>query len=147
MKKILTLFTALILFGSMTAKADYYVAGTMNSWTNPDANYKMSGSGPYSVTKQLASGDYQFKITNGTWSQSWNTYDPSASNVTLSIKEGNIAFSLSTTSDVTFYFNASTSKAYVHAEAVVVPSYTFSSTTVRTATDRRQWIPFRGKPW
>lgn len=129
MKKILSLFTALILFGSMTVKADYYVAGTMNGWNAGDNNYKMSGSDPYSVTKQLNSGDYQFKITQGSWSWSSNSYDQSASNVELSIKDGNIAFSLSTNSDVTFSYNASTGKAYVQATPVVVPSYTFPAGT------------------
>lgn len=130
MKKILTLFTALILFGSMTAKADYYVAGTMNSWNAGDNNYKMSGSGPYSMTKQLNSGAYEFKITNGSWGWSTNSYDQSASNVTLSISDdSNIKFSLSTTSDVTFYYSTSSNKAYVQATPVVVPSYTFPSGT------------------
>lgn len=129
MKKILSLFTALILFGSMTVKADYYVAGSMNGWNAGHSDYNMSGSDPYSVTKQLNSGDYQFKITQGSWSWSSNSYDQSASNVELSIKDGNIAFSLSTNSDVTFSYNASTGKAYVQATPVVVPSYTFTNGT------------------
>ena len=129
MKKILSLFTALILFGSMTVQADYYVAGTFNSWNPGDAGYKMSGSGPYSMTKQLNSGAYEFKITNGSWGWSTNSYDQSASNVTLSISDGNIKFSLSTTSDVTFYYSTSSNKAYVQATPVVVPSYTFPSGT------------------
>ena len=128
MKKILTLFTALILLGSMTVvQADYYVAGTMTGWSASDANYKMSGTGPYTVTKQLSSGNYQFKITNGSWDQSWATFDNSASDVTLSQVEGNIAFTLSTTSDVTFYFNGSTS--YLKVVAVSVPSFTFTAGT------------------
>ncbi len=129
MKKILTLFTALILFGSMTVKADYYVAGTMNGWNAGDNNYKMSGSNPYSVTKQLNSGDYQFKITQGNWDWSTASFDNSASNVTLSNVGGNIKFTLSTTSDVTFYYSTSSNKAYVQATPVVVPSYTFTNGT------------------
>ena len=102
MKKIL-LSLLTLLFCSSWASADYYVAGTMNGWNASDANYKMSGSGPYSLTKQMNSGTYQFKITQGNWSWSSATYDNSASNVTLSTVEGNISFTLSTTSDVTFY--------------------------------------------
>lgn len=128
-KLIFTLFTLLSLGSTMVVQADYYVAGTMNGWNAGDNNYKMSGSGPYSVTQQLNSGSHEFKVTDGTWDQSWAGYDNAQSNVTLSTKEGNISFTLSTTSNVTFYFNASTSTAYVHAEAVVVPSYTFSSGT------------------
>ena len=130
MKKILTLFAAVLMIGSMmTVKADYYVAGTMTGWNTADNNYKMSGSNPYSVTKQLSSGDHQFKITTGSWAWSTAAYDNSASNVTLSEKDGNIKFTLSTVSDVTFYYNASTGKAYVQAVAVVVPSYTFPAGT------------------
>ena len=130
MKKILTLLAALIVTGSMmVVHADYFVAGTMNGWNAGDDAYKMSGSGPYSLTKQLSSGEYKFKITNGSWSQSWASFDNDASNVSLSESDGNIKFTLSTTSDVTFYFNASTSKAYVQAVAVSVPSYTFPAGT------------------
>lgn len=129
MKKILTIITTLILFGSLMVKADYYVAGTMNGWNAGDNSYKMSGSNPHSVTKQMNSGTYQFKITQGSWSWSSAAYDNSASNVTLSTVDGNISFTLSTTSDVTFYYNESTGKAYVQATAVVVPSYTFTSGT------------------
>ena len=131
MKKILTIITALTLFGSLMVvhATDYYVAGTMNGWNAGDSNYKMTGSGPYSVTKQLSSGDYEFKITNGSWGWSSATYDNDASNVALSTNNGNIKFTLSTTSDVTFYYSTSSNKAYVQATAVVVPSYTFTSGT------------------
>jgi len=109
---------------------DYYVAGINDDWSANNENYKMSGSGPYSVTKQLSSGSYQFKITNGSWGNGgYGNFDQGASNVTLSNNGGNIAFTLSTTSDVTFYFNASTEKAYVQAVAAVVPSYTFPAGT------------------
>lgn len=130
MKKLLSLLTIFLFWSSMAVQADYYVAGINDDWSANNENYKMSGSGPYSVTKQLPNGSYQFKITNGSWGNGgYGNFDQGASNVTLSNNGGNIAFTLSTTSDVTFYFNASTSKAYVHAEAVVVPSYTFTSGT------------------
>lgn len=135
MKKIFTFFTALLLFGSMTvAKADYFVAGTMNEWTTNSNDWKMSlVSGTiYSKTAfAMSAGGYEFKITNGTWSSSWGggQKDNTQSNVTLSGSD-NISFTLSTTSDVTFYFDAgSTKKIYVQATPVVVPSYTFPSGT------------------
>lgn len=135
MKKILTLFTALLLFGSMTVvQADYFVAGTMNGWTTNSNDWKMSlVSGTiYSKTASaMSAGDYQFKITNGSWSSSWGggQKDNTQSNVTLSGSD-NISFTLSTTSDVTFYFDAgSTKKIYVQATPVVVPSYTFPAGT------------------
>lgn len=127
MKKLLTFFTTLLFLGSMTVKADYYVSGINEDWSADKSGYKMSGSGPYSLTKQLATGSYRFKITNGTWVQAWgsNNKDNTRSNVTLSDNEGNIAFTLSNTSDVTFYFeNGSTPKIYVK-----IPSYTIASGT------------------
>ena len=127
MKKILSLFTALILFGSMTVQADYSVAGTMNGWNAGSNDWKMSGSNPSSFTKQMASGTYQFKVTNGSWSWSTADYDNSLSNVTLSSQGGNIQFTLSEESNVTFYYNGS--KVYVQTVEVVVPSYTFPAGT------------------
>lgn len=128
MKKILTLFTALLLLGSFTVvKADYYVAGTMNGWTSNSNDWKMSGSDPSSVTKQMAPDTYQFKVTSGSWSWSTASFDNSLSNVTLSTNGGNIQFTISTTSDVTFYYNGS--NVYVQATPVSVPSYTFPAGT------------------
>lgn len=118
MKKFLTLFTALLVLGSMTVvQADYYVAGTMNGWNAGHNDYKMnlvSGTVYSKTLTALGANDYEFKITNGSWSQNWGSgnMDNTQSNVTLSNKDGNIKFTLSTTSDVTFYFNSSTQKVY-----------------------------------
>ena len=134
-KKFFSFITALFCIGSMmTVQADYYIAGTMNGWNAGNNDYKMSlVSGTiYSKTiSAMSATDYQFKITNGSWAQSWNgNRDNTQSNVTLSEKDGNVKFTLSQTSDVTFYFDAgSTKKIYVQATPVVVPSYTFPSGT------------------
>lgn len=139
MKKILTLFTALILFGSMMVvlAADYYVAGTFNGWNTTENANKMSlVSGTiYSKTfSAMGATTYEFQIATSGWGSQWggDYKDNSQSqNVTLSGsgQKGNISFTLSTTSDVTFYFNSSTQKVYVQATPVVVPSYTFPSGT------------------
>ena len=134
MKKILTLFTALMVMGSMMVvqATDYYVAG-IDGWDVANSNWKMSGSGTiYSKTASaLTAGNYEFKITQGSWSSCWGAgaIDNTQSNVTLGGTD-NVTFTLSTTSDVTFYFDAgSTKKIYVQAEPVVVPSYTFPQGT------------------
>ncbi len=136
MKKILTLFTALILFGSMTLvqAADYYVAGTMNGWNNTSNDNKMSlvSGTTYSKTiSAMSATSYQFKISTYDWGADWGSgnMDNTQSNVTLSNEGGNIKFTLTTTSDVTFYFNSSTQKVYVQATPVTVPSYTFPANT------------------
>ena len=138
MKKILTLFTALILFGSMMVvqAADYYVAGTMNGWNNTSNDNKMSlvSGNIYSKTfSAMGATTYEFKISTYNWGSDWGSgnMDNTQSNVTLSDEGGNVKFTLSTTSDVTFYFDAgsTTKKIYVQATPVVVPSYTFTSGT------------------
>ena len=136
MKKFLTVFTALLLFGSMmTVKAvDYYVAGTMNGWNTTSNDNKMSlVSGTiYSKTiSAMSATSYEFKISTYSWGQDWGSgaIDNTQGNVTLG-GSGNITFTLTTTSDVTFYFDAgATKKVYVQATPVVVPSYTFPNGT------------------
>ena len=145
MKKILTLFTALTLLGSMmTTKAvDYYVAGTMNDWnTTEDAN-KMSSVSEnfYSKTISAMSADtYEFKISTNKWGSSWggNDKDNTQSNVSLS-GDGNISFTLTTTSNVTFYFNAgSTKKIYVRA---IPTSTTYTVVGNNTTLLGSEWAP------
>ena len=136
-KKLFSFITALFCIGSMMTvqAADYYLAGTMNGWNTTNSANKMSlVSGTiYSKTiSAMSATTYQFKISTYNWaSGDWGSgsIDNTQSNVTLS-GNGNISFTLSTTSDVTFYFDAgSTKKIYVQATPVVVPSYTFPAGT------------------
>ena len=136
MKKLLTLFTALLCFGSAmnVLAVDYYVAGTMNGWNTTSNENKMSlvSGTTYSKTfSAMGATSYEFKISTYNWGSDWGSgnMDNSQSNVTLSNKDGNIKFTLTTTSDVTFYFNSGTQKVYVQATPVVVPSYTFPNGT------------------
>lgn len=124
MKKFLTLFTALFLMGSMMVvqAEDYYLAGSFNGWsTTNSANIMSLESGNiYSKTfSALAATDYQFKVSTYNWGSDWGggVKDNTLSNVTLSGDgNGNISFTLSTTSDVTFYFDdGNTKKIYVQA--------------------------------
>ena len=63
----------------------WYVAGTMNSWNCADEAYKMTanGDGTFSFTFAVTAGDYQLKVTNGTWDTCFG--DPNG-------PEGNYAF-------------------------------------------------------
>ncbi len=61
-----------------TTDAAYYVAGVEalcgSSWVENDADNKMTAgkNGIYSITyKNVAAGDYELKVTNGTWETSW----------------------------------------------------------------------------
>lgn len=135
MKKLF-LSLALLCISSMALvhATDYYVAGTMNGWNTTSNDNKMSlvSGTVYSKTiSAMAAASYEFKISTYNWESDWGTnyIDNSLSNVTLG-GSGNISFTLSTTSDVTFYFDAgSTKKIYVQATPAVVPSYTFDAGT------------------
>ena len=50
----------------------YYVAGTMNNWATNNDDYGMElVDGVYTVTVIVAAGNYQFKVTDGSWDNSW----------------------------------------------------------------------------
>ncbi|MBQ7857842.1 MAG: starch-binding protein, partial [Oscillospiraceae bacterium] len=80
--------------GSLTLNAayeapvyDFYLAGSMTGWKNGLEEYKLVDN---SITLTLKKGDYEFKITNGTWDKAWpaENYALSVStyaNVTISI--------------------------------------------------------------
>ena len=51
----------------------YYVAGNMNGWNACDAAYIMNDQedGTYTLTLAVVAGDYELKVTDGTWDNSW----------------------------------------------------------------------------
>lgn len=122
MKKLLTLFTALLLFGSMTVvQAKYCVAHNPNTLSskNWDAGAEemtqIGTTGIYSITyNNVGTSQVQFKVTDGSWSNSWATFDNALSEITLSTTNGNASFTLGSTSNVTIYFISSSKKIYVY---------------------------------
>ena len=65
---------AWIEYDPTPAEEAYYVAGSMNDWTNPDPAYKMikQADGTYALTLTLAAGSYELKVTDGTWNDGCN---------------------------------------------------------------------------
>ena len=138
MKKLLTLFTALIVMGGMTiAKADYFVAHNQvlndKYWTvDGDQMTQVGMSNIYSITfNGVGTSQVQFKVTDGSWDAGHNwgggNINQSPSNVNLSDDGGNVAFTLPASDDVTIYFDAEHSKIYVHAASI--PTYIFPAGT------------------
>ena len=76
----------------------WYVAGTMNEWNCADPAYLMTanGDGTYRCTFNVTPGDYQLKVTNGTWDISYG--DPNG-------PEGNYAFNASDEGKATVIFD------------------------------------------
>ena len=97
--------TMLVLPNVEAKAANYYVAGSKTlcgvEWKENAAQNKMTanGDGTYSITyKDVAVGTHEFKVTDGTWTNSWGN---GSNNYIVVIEEK---------SDVTIKFNSSTKK-------------------------------------
>lgn len=123
MKKILTLFTALILFGSMTVvqATTYTVAGTMNGWsTSANPMSQVGTSDIYTATfSSPGTGEVKFKVvTDNNWDNpnyGSAAVNHSLSNIGMYDDSGNAVFQLSNNTAVTIYFDAENTKIYVRA--------------------------------
>ena len=89
----------------------WYVAGTMNGWTNPDEAYMMTanGDGTFTFTMSLTAGDHQLKVTDGTWDHSVGDDNG---------PEGNYGFNMSADGDVTVNYDGNTAALTVEGEFV-----------------------------
>lgn len=122
MKKFLTLFSALLLLGSMmTVSAKYCVAHNPNTLSSANWNAgaeemtQIGTTGIYSITyNNVGTSQVQFKVTDGSWTNSWASYDNVLSEITLSTTGGNASFTLGSPSNVTIYFISSSKKIYVY---------------------------------
>ena len=106
---------------------DYYVAGSAglcgSEWSVADEANKMveSGNGVYEITyTNVAAGGYEFKVTNGSWNQSWG--NPSGPN-------GNYVIDVEVTSDVTIVFDKETE--YITVEIIADASADFPSDYIK----------------
>ena len=74
MKKLITLFVAILLVNFWAYSADLTVTGNFpnNDWNNNALDYKMTEigtSGVYMLEKTLPAGSYEYKVFySGTWS-------------------------------------------------------------------------------
>ena len=80
---------------------EFYVAGSFNDWNCADPAYVMTdnGDGVYSLTFFLAAGEYELRVTDGTWNNSWGSpYD----------EIENYKFAFDSDRDITVTFDGST---------------------------------------
>ena len=78
---------------------DYYLAGDFNDWNEWNEDYGLKlVDGVYTLTLELAAGLYTFKVTDGTWTNSWG----------LNGTDSNYEFVLDDDATVVFTFDATT---------------------------------------
>lgn len=98
--------------------SDYIVAGSSglcgSEWNPADENNRMydNGDGTYTITfKNVAIGNYEFKITKGSWAENWGIGGANG---------GNVSIDMEAVGDVTITFNASTLSIEVNGEYVEI---------------------------
>ena len=141
MKKLLTLFTALLFFGSvMTVSAAYYVAhnevvNNKNWNASGDQMTQISGTSIYYKTfTYTGTSQIQFKVTNGSWSTAYgaSNKDDALSQFTISDVGGNAAFTPTSASDdntFTIYFDNTDNINKIYVRKGNMESRTFTSGT------------------
>ena len=89
----------------------YYLAGTLvgdNSWAADKQPMAKNSDGSYSYTfTNLAAGEYEFKVTDGTWDKNWNWNNVVGEYCELSqaATDDNIKLTLSASTTFTITFN------------------------------------------
>ncbi len=96
----------------------------------------------------VAAGDYQFKVTNGTWSVTYgySSADAGCSNTTLSDVGGNdhnVGFSTTVTSDITISFDGT--KICVTVEPYNTVQFSNNGQASATGMPANQYVPTGGK--
>ena len=122
--------------GTEEKTAPYYVAGTSNlcgsTWTANDAANQMTYNSEGLCVKTYKSvypGSFEFKITDGTWDNSWGKDGGQA----------NYTFMLDRISDVTITFNPSTKAITVTTEATGETLETVSYKATLHFADAKNW--------
>ena len=115
-----------ITYDTSSSTTTYCIAGAAVEGTDwccgedwsPSACQLTDNTVTYSA---LPAGEYKFKITNGTWNQSWGYSALSSTSGLTKDTDGNVVITLSKTSDVQIVFNASTKKITVTITEVSTP--------------------------
>lgn len=152
MKKILLFVAAAMV--AVCASAANYLAGTLPGLSWDAAGYPIDGT---AVFEDVPAGTYEFKVTNGTWtdalgtgavdaSQSTPGYNPSADNVTFTIKS--VATITITTDGTSIILKSSvpfgnveiTSYTIVGAEALLGVDWDTNAEENNMTQDGSNWV-------
>ena len=112
----------------------YYVAGTMNDWDTAAEGYLMTEgfNGVWYLELSLTAGDYELKVTDGTWENSWG------------VNGANYCFTVATDGVVEVVFDSTTSQVTVtgdclaEKEPLVINSVHATGSPAMTGSD---WVP------
>ena len=114
---VLAMLLCCIPVGVFAAEEAYYVAGTAElcggAWECDNANNKLeqNSDGLYEKTyPAVPAGNHEFKITDGTWNNSWGKNGGSA----------NYAFTTDKVQEVKITFNANTKEILVYLDGVCI---------------------------
>lgn len=117
----------------------WYVAGTMNNWTNPDEAYKMIdlGDGIFGISFNVAAGDHSLKVTNGTWDICYG--DPNSGD-----PDGNYLFNASDEGNVNILFDSNSTTVSHNFDAPILPPETEPTTGTEPTTNGTEPITTTG---
>jgi len=120
MKKIFTLLLFTLLSVISVQAGTYYMAGTgtsSNNWCcgkswNAAGCQMQNSSSPYTYETTVPAGTYQFKVTDGSWNNTWGYSNVDSSTSTSGYTEsgGNVKFSVASEATINVSFNSSTKK-------------------------------------
>lgn len=116
MAMVLSMFCIMPMYSASAATGELYVVAgdeglTGENWNASSTENQMTDNGDGTYTKTFAdvpAGSYGFKVTDGTWTNSWGKDGGSA----------NYSLTLSTTCDVTIIFNSETKLITVESEGL-----------------------------
>lgn len=114
----------------------YYVVGSFNGWNPKDVNYEMTyDNGIYSHEfTNLAAGTYQFRITDGSWSNTWGwneVENKDYAELSAGDNDNNIKLTLTAAKTVTVNYNNTTEKVSIEGLTAV----TYSDITIKAYTE------------
>ncbi len=113
---VLAMALAMLPMTVIAANGDYTVAGSEGlcgvNWDPSKNPMTDNGDGTFTITfADVAAGTYEFKVTDGTWNNSWGN------------NGDNYRFELTGTSDVTIHFNVFTGAITVEAASLKKSDY------------------------
>lgn len=116
---------------------DYYIAGTLaGGWSATQQGMAKEDDVYKHTFSELDAGTYEFKVTNGTWTDPWGYYNLGAvyEEVSEGVNDegnpnGNIKFGIEETKNITVTFNPATGKITIDGLTEITEGLTYTVET------------------